>query len=199
MVAEKSSLSARGLLAESSLPEDWQRALAHLDGKPDTYWLTTIHPQGGPHVRPVLVAWVEGRLYFCASEHSRKAKNLARDPRCAVTVEREPLDLVVEAVATQVRDSDALQGVAAAYASTYEWQVTVREGAFHDTAGAPTAGPPPYDVYEVTPTRAFGFGTDESFSPTRWDFWLRLRRTQRVEYRAVGPRPRLRPRLTVGL
>ena len=53
--------------------------------------------------------------------------------------------------------------------------VTVRDGAFHDGAfhdaeGAPTAGPPPYDVYEVIPTTAFGFGTDESFSPTRWRF-----------------------------
>jgi hypothetical protein len=36
--------------------------------------------------------------------------------------------------------------------------------------GAPTAGPPPYQVYEVTPTTAFAFGKDESFSPTRWRF-----------------------------
>jgi hypothetical protein len=46
----------------------------------------------------------------------------------------------------------------------------VRDGAFHDTEVAPTADPPPYDVYEVIPKTAFGFGTDESFSPTRWDF-----------------------------
>ncbi|NDJ84523.1 MAG: PIG-L family deacetylase [Chloroflexi bacterium] len=35
---------------------------------------------------------------------------------------------------------------------------------------APTAGPPPYAVYAVTPTVAFGFGTDKTFSPTRWRF-----------------------------
>ncbi len=29
---------------------------------------------------------------------------------------------------------------------------------------------PPYVVYEVIPTTAFGFGTDESFSQTRWRF-----------------------------
>jgi hypothetical protein len=37
--------------------------------------------------------------------------------------------------------------------------------------GAPTSGGPPYDVYEITPTKAFGFPTDgESFTPTRWRF-----------------------------
>ena len=43
---------------------------------------------------------------------------------------------------------------------------------FQDTEGAPTAGPPPYDVYVVTPTVAFGFGTDaENWNhPTRWRF-----------------------------
>jgi hypothetical protein len=50
------------------------------------------------------------------------------------------------------------------------WHVTVRDGAFHDAEGAPTAGPPPYDVYEVRPTSVFGFGTDGTFSPTRWQF-----------------------------
>jgi hypothetical protein len=89
---------------------------------------------------------------------------------CAVTVEREPLDLVVEGMAAKVRDAERLQRVADAYASDYDWRVTVRDGAFHDTEGAPTAGPPLYDVYEVIPTTAFGFGTDESFSPTRWRF-----------------------------
>jgi hypothetical protein len=37
--------------------------------------------------------------------------------------------------------------------------------------GAPTSGGPPYDVYEITPTKAFGLPTDgESFTPTRWRF-----------------------------
>ncbi len=46
----------------------------------------------------------------------------------------------------------------------------MRDGAFHDAEGAPTAGPPPYDVYEVTAETAYGFGTDGTFAPTRWRF-----------------------------
>jgi hypothetical protein len=41
-------------------------------------------------------------------------------------------------------------------AEEYWWQVTVRDGAFY-ADGAPTAGPPPYELYEVIPTTAFGF------------------------------------------
>jgi hypothetical protein len=33
-----------------------------------------------------------------------------------------------------------------------------------------------HDVYEVTPTVAFGFGTDETLVPTRWRFGGRATR-----------------------
>jgi hypothetical protein len=78
--------------------------------------------------------------------------------------------LVLEGRAVKVRDAATLRRVADAYARVYGWRVTVRDGAFHDTQGAPIAGPPPYDVYEAAPTTAFGFGTDETLVPTRWRF-----------------------------
>jgi hypothetical protein len=169
-VADKQPVSAHPLLGDDAMPAQWSMAGEHLEGESATYWLATVRSNGRPHVRPVLAVWVEGGLYFCAGERTSKAKNLTLNSHCALTVEREPLDLVVEGIAVKVRDAATLQRVADAYASAYQWHVTVRDGAFHDTEGAPTAGPPPYDVYEVTPTTAFGFGTDESFSPTRWDF-----------------------------
>jgi hypothetical protein len=109
-------------------------------------------------------------LYFCAGEHTRKACNLTLDPRCVVTVEHEPLDLVLEGRAVKVRDAATLRRVAGAYGRVYGWCVTVRDGAFHDTQGAPTAGPPPYEVYQAAPMAAFGFGTDLTLVPTRWRF-----------------------------
>ncbi len=74
----------------------------------------------------------------------------------------------METEAAQVRDKAKLQRVAAVYAAKYEWQVTVCDGVFDADYGAPTAGPPPYEVYAATPTPAFGM--DETFSPTRWRF-----------------------------
>jgi nitroimidazol reductase NimA-like FMN-containing flavoprotein (pyridoxamine 5'-phosphate oxidase superfamily) len=169
-MSKNQPLAQHPLLGDAAMPSRWSEAREHLEGTSATYWLATVSPDGRPHVRPILAVWVEGRLYFCASGRSRKARNLALDPRCAVTVEVEPIDLVVEGLARTVGDSEELRQVADAYASAYDWHVTVRDGAFNDTEGAPTAGPPPYDVYEVVSKTAFAFGTDESFSPTRWDF-----------------------------
>jgi hypothetical protein len=174
---EQLQVSAHAMLGDDEAPAGWANtpakwadAVQIVERSTATYWLATLRPDGRPHVRPILAVWVDGRLHFSAGERTQKAKNLALDSRCAVTVEHEPLDLVVEGTAAKIRDAAMLQRVADVYASVYSWHVTVRDGAFHDTAGAPTAGPPPYDVYAVTATTAFGFGIDESFGSTRWRF-----------------------------
>ena len=133
------------------------------------YWLATVRPDGRPHVVPVLAVWLDGALHFSTGPASRKGRNLARDTRCVIAVDSDVLHLVVEGEAAKVSDRARLQRVSEAYASKYGWQVTVRDNAL-DGDGAPTAGPPPYEVYEVTPTLAFGFGTDESLGATRWRF-----------------------------
>ena len=53
----------------------------------------------------------------------------------------------------------------------YAWPTRVSGGKLDADYGAPTSGGPPYHVYEVTPTKAFGFPiTGETFTPTRWRF-----------------------------
>lgn len=167
-MAGKNPVSAQPLSGDA-MPTRWAEGCARLRTA-DTYWLVTTRPDCRPHVVPVLAVWVDDALHFVAGASTRKAKNLVHDPHCVITASGPSLDLVVEGEATKVRDEAKLQRVTDAYASKYEWHVTVRGGAFHDTEGAPTAGPPPYDVYEVTFTTAFGFGTDESLTSTRWRF-----------------------------
>ena len=146
----------------------WADAQVRLEAA-DAYWLGTTRPDGRPHVVPVLAVWVDGALHFVASPASLKARNLARDPRCVITTGASALDLVIEGEAAKVSDEVRLHRVAGVYASKYAWQVEVRDGAFHGE-GAPTAGPPPYEVYEIAPIVAFGFGTEESLGATRWRF-----------------------------
>jgi len=131
--------------------------------------LATVRPDGRPHVAPVLAVWADDALHFVAGSSSRKARNLARASRCVITVDSGALHLVVDGEATKVSDEARLRRVAGVYASKYGWHVEVRDGVFY-ADGAPTAGPPPYEVYEVLPTTAFGFGTDESGGATRWRF-----------------------------
>jgi nitroimidazol reductase NimA-like FMN-containing flavoprotein (pyridoxamine 5'-phosphate oxidase superfamily) len=136
------------------------------------YWLASTRPDGRPHVRPVLAVCADGALFTTTSPDAAKARNLERNPQCAMTARTDGLDLVVEGEATRVRDEASLQRVADAYRAKYGWPVTVREGAFDAPYGAPTSGPPPYEVYRVKPAVIFGFGTDDESAPrsTRWEF-----------------------------
>jgi nitroimidazol reductase NimA-like FMN-containing flavoprotein (pyridoxamine 5'-phosphate oxidase superfamily) len=149
----------------------WAEARSRL-AEAFTYWLATVHPDGRPQIRPVLAVWVAGALHTTTSPAARKGRNLAGNPRCSLAVHGDGLDLVVEGTMAKVTDQARLHPVAEAYATKYGWPVSVRGGAFH-AEGAPTAGPPPYAVYQVIPVVVFGFGTeDDRYGPrsTRWDF-----------------------------
>jgi nitroimidazol reductase NimA-like FMN-containing flavoprotein (pyridoxamine 5'-phosphate oxidase superfamily) len=149
-------------------PTAWAEARSHLE-KAEVYWLSTVRPDGRPHVTPLVAVWLDGALYFCTGRSERKAKNLAHNAHCVITTGcnnlSEGLDLVVEGDAVAVSDEAKLQRVADRYASKYDppFHFTVRDGAFYGEGGEAL-------VYEVTPMTAFGFGKGESFSQTRWRF-----------------------------
>jgi hypothetical protein len=134
-----------------------------------TAWLATVRPDGRPHVMPLGVLWVDGKLYFNAGPGTRKARNLAENPQCVITVATHPFDLVMEGEAKKVTDEPTLQRIAEAFAAE-GWEATVREGALYAEYSAPAAGPPPWHVYEVTPTTVFALGTAEPYGAARWRF-----------------------------
>ena len=46
----------------------------------------------------------------------------------------------------------------------------MRDGAFYHEYSAPSAGPPPWDLYKFTPATVFGLATAEPSGATRWRF-----------------------------
>jgi PPOX class probable F420-dependent enzyme len=134
-----------------------------------TSWLATVRADGRPHVMPLGVLWMDGAASFTAGPTTQKARNLARDPRCTLTVATEPFDLVVEGEAVRLTDQAALERVAAEYAKG-GWPASVRDGALDAEYSAPSAGPPPWHVYRVTPTTIYALGTAEPYGATRWRF-----------------------------
>ena len=137
------------------------------------FWLSTVRPDGRPHVTPLIAVWVDEGLWFCTGPEERKARNLARNPHVVLTTgcDRlgDGLDLVVEGEATRIYDETELTRVAAAYEAKYgsDWRFEVREGAFlHGGSGEGSVAL----VYRVAPFVAFGFGKGEEFSQTRWRF-----------------------------
>ena len=79
------------------------------------------------------------------------------------------IDLVIEGVARKVTDDETLQRLAKRYADQ-GWPATVKDGAFTYDYSAPSAGPPPWDLYVVAPTTVFGVLTSEPGGATRWRF-----------------------------
>ncbi|MGI8486089.1 MAG: pyridoxamine 5'-phosphate oxidase family protein [Thermomicrobiales bacterium] len=154
--------------SEDATPTPWSVATRHLETA-ELYWLSTVRPDGRPHVTPLIAVWLDDTLCLCTGEHERKALNLKANPHCAITtgcnVLGESLDVVLEGDAGAIADDGELQGVADAYVAKYgsDWRFTVRDGAFVGNEGNIA------QVFRITPETAFGFGKGP-FSQTRWRF-----------------------------
>jgi nitroimidazol reductase NimA-like FMN-containing flavoprotein (pyridoxamine 5'-phosphate oxidase superfamily) len=158
--------------SKGASPTEWEAARRGLE-RADVFWLSTVRPDGRPHVTPLISVWLNGSLFFCTGPDERKAKNLAQNPHCILTTGcnalDEGLDLVVEGDAVPVRDDEQLREIADAYEVKYgsDWRFGVGDGVFvHDS---PHEGAVAL-VYRVTPRTAFGFRKGDEFSQTRWRF-----------------------------
>ncbi len=153
-------------------PIPWSRAERQL-GAPVAdsvrHFLATVRPDGRPHVAGIGALWVDGRFYFVSGPGTRKSRNLAERPECVISVTLPDLDLVVEGTATRVTDRPTLERLAERFAAQ-GWPATVDGDAFTAPYSAPSAGPPPWDLYEFTPRTAFGVAGAEPHGATRWRF-----------------------------
>jgi PPOX class probable F420-dependent enzyme len=122
------------------------------------YWVATVHPAGGPHVTPVWGVWSEGAAWFSSSPHSRKARNIARDSRVALTTDNPRQPVVVEGVVDVVVDEHAIEEFTGWVNAKYRTDIAV--DFFTENA-----------CFRLEPRRAFGLDeSDFTGSPTRWVF-----------------------------
>ena len=150
----------------------WSRALEALESaqaRTQTPFLATTRPDGRPHVAAVGALWDEGKVYFTSGSGTRKSRNLAQNANCVISMSLPGIDLVVEGTAAKLTDDPTLQRLAKRYADQ-GWPAIVKDGAFTYDYSAPSAGPPPWDLYAVTPTTIFGVLTVEPGGATRWRF-----------------------------
>jgi hypothetical protein len=142
-------------------------------GGPDrhTCWLATINPDGSPHLTGVGATWAGGAFWFQTGDRTRKARNLARDPRCTLSVAVREFDLVVEGEGRKITDPETVAAMAALWAAE-GWPARPDDTGRALTApySAPSAGPPPWYVYRITAWAATALGTVEPYGATRWRF-----------------------------
>ena len=182
-MAERTPVAEQPMTDGDAAVTSWEVARHRLENpeRARTYWLATVRTDGRPPVMPLIGTWIDGGFYFISGDATRKGRNLAGDSRCVVTVSSTTLpslDIIVEGDAEPVTDEATLVRVADAYRSTMEWPLEVQGNKVHGP-NAPTAGPPPYTVFRLTPSTVFGlpgltgmeqFDPAELPRPTRWKF-----------------------------
>jgi hypothetical protein len=160
---------------------DWRAVTGRLDrgltqapgtGGPDrhTCWLATINPDGSPHVTGIGALWLDDAFWFETGEHTRKARNVVRDPRCTLSIATHEFDLVIDGDAHQATDPATVARLAEVWAE--DWPCRVDDSGIALTAdfSAPSAGPPPWHVYRITPRAATALWVLEPGGATRWQF-----------------------------
>ncbi len=90
------------------LPWSWasERLVANRN-----FWVVTVSGEGRPHALPVWGVWDEGvaRFGFSCGPRSRKARNLAANPRTVIMTESTVECLSVEGRAQPVADEARLE------------------------------------------------------------------------------------------
>jgi hypothetical protein len=161
---------------------DWERVRSRLEqglteapatSGPDrhTCWLATTNHDGSPHLTGVGALWIDDAFWFETGEQTRKGRNIARDPRCTLSVATQDFDLVIEGDASMIDDPAVVAARAQQWAS-HGWPAKVDDSGIALTAAfsAPSAGPPPWRVYRLTPRAATALLTTAPGGATRWTF-----------------------------
>jgi Pyridoxamine 5'-phosphate oxidase len=151
MIQETRNLAGRYDLP----PVEWATVTTRLDqgvtqipgtGGPNrhTCWLATVNADGSPHLTGIGATWSDGAFWFQTGERTRKARNLASDPRCTLSLATDEFDLVVEGDAQRVTYPPRVAALAERW-SAEGWPCRIDETGRALTAeySAPSAGPRP--------------------------------------------------------
>jgi hypothetical protein len=179
---ERPPTGEQALVGDASNTTSWDFGRERLTNPEDdrTYWLATVRPNGRPHLMPVIAFWIDGAYHLVIGEGTRKGRNLLADSRCAIGTGSRALpslDMIAEGRAEPLTDEAAVRRVAEELNSN-GWQLEARGDEVFGP-NAPTAGPAPYRIWRMVPSRVFGlpgmhgmdqFDQSELPKPTRWDF-----------------------------
>ncbi|SDP39051.1 Pyridoxamine 5'-phosphate oxidase [Nakamurella panacisegetis] len=88
----------------------WDRVESELAAA-QHYWLTSVRPDGRPHVVPRWGVWLDGRFYYDGSPATRHTRNVEVNPAVTLNLESGSRVVIVEGTSTATRaDADGLGG-----------------------------------------------------------------------------------------
>ena len=144
----------------TSTLKPWSWALERLENS-HNYWISTTRPDQRPHLMLVWGVWWQDAFWFSTGPRTRKAKNLASSPHCAIGTEKAEEAVILEGFAAEVSDRSVWKELAAVYNRKYGGDI----GPLLESSGG--------SVYRIEPQTVFGQDEHaENFAEavTRWTF-----------------------------
>lgn len=157
-----------GYSSPGARPVPWETVRQVLE-RAEISWISTVRPDGSPHVTPLMTVVADGCLHVTTGPHERKARNLAENPRVVLTTGTNAyvaaLDVVVEGKAVRVTDDAALRRLAERWRCKYgdEWAFDVHDGTFVNDGDAAL-------VFSVRPEVVFAYERTAEHAAMRWRF-----------------------------
>jgi nitroimidazol reductase NimA-like FMN-containing flavoprotein (pyridoxamine 5'-phosphate oxidase superfamily) len=148
---------------------EWDEARRLLETA-ELFWISTVRPDGRPHVTPLVAVWLDDAIHFATGPSEQKAVNLRGNQHVTLTTGRNEwdrgTDVVVEGDAVRTTDDGLLRRLAEAWTTKWDgrWRYEARDGAFDNDHGRGGAL-----VFSVNPTKILAF-TKGSFSQTSYRF-----------------------------
>jgi hypothetical protein len=133
----------------------WKWAAKRLK-KSRQYWIATTRPDGAPHLMIIWGLWLDDSFWFSTGTKSRKARNLAANPKCVIGTDDAAKAVILEGSVELIHAKSPEYAIfAKRYEKKYIWDVR--------KMGQP--------VYRFRPNLGFGlFEKKFEQSATRWSF-----------------------------
>ena len=101
----------------------WKRASDRLK-KSRQYLIATTRADGRPHLMIIWGLWLEDAFWFSTGATSRKARNLAANPRCSIGTDNAAEAVILEGTVALIDGQDEeFNRFATAYRKKYAWDV----------------------------------------------------------------------------
>ncbi len=133
----------------------WKWAADRLK-KSRRYWIATTRPDAAPHLMIIWGVWLDDSFWFSTGASSRKARNLAANPKCVIGTDDAAKAAIIEGTVDVIDTQDPeFERFASAYEKKYAWNLREME----------------QPVYRIRPSVGFGL-FEEKFdqTATRWLF-----------------------------
>ena len=133
----------------------WKWAIKRLK-KSRQYWIATTRPGGSPHLMIIWGLWFEDSFWFSTGAKSRKARNIAENPRCVIGTDDAAKAVILEGTVELIdTQHPEFKNFARTYEKKYKWDL--REMV--------------HVIYRLRPSMGFGL-YERKFdqTATRWAF-----------------------------